>query len=164
MLNRTVNTVLWDRCPGLLHLDSQLPTSHKLNVFHWWKMLSVHLHSDPWLNINNSAFQQDKRDQIALWFWVRNRISSYCVQTNPGASGQTREVNNAPQTDVGEAQKLPGDEYEHCNWLQPPTLEWHREQTNPGECMLSTVCIRHRSSPSPLGIPSNSPGDAWNLR
>lgn len=64
----------------------------------------MHLYYDPWLNIINSAFQQNKRDQIALRFGVRNRVSSYRVQTNPGASGQTREVNNAPQTEVGGAQ------------------------------------------------------------
>ena len=31
---------------------------------------------------NNSAFQQNKLDQIALQFLVKNRISSHCVRLN----------------------------------------------------------------------------------
>lgn len=66
-------------------------------------MLLLQLHHRPWLNIINSAFQQKRLDQIALQFLVRNKISSHCVQTKPGAAGQIWDVNNTSQVGVEES-------------------------------------------------------------
>lgn len=67
------------------------------------KMPLVQRHHCPWFNIINSAFQQKKLDQTALQFWGRNKISSHCVQTKPGAAGQIWEVHNTSQVGVEES-------------------------------------------------------------